>query len=71
MERAIGYMKRYKILKHRVDRHVVPYLGKIMFVCAHLTNMMPVKMRELFAKMEEEDDTEPQAHSSNVILGST
>ena len=56
VERAIGYVKRYKILKHRVDRHIVPYLGKIVFVCAQLTNMMPVKMRELFKDMEDEED---------------
>ena len=27
-------------------------IGQIVFVCAHLTNMLPVKMRELFLSME-------------------
>ena len=51
-ERAIGYMKRYKIMKRRVYRKLIPYIGQIVFVCAHLTNMLPVKMRELFLSME-------------------
>ena len=52
VERAIGYMKRYKIIKRRVCRKLIPYIGQIVFVCAHLTNMLPVKMRELFLSME-------------------
>jgi|TARA_B110000263_G_C15106171_1_gene417592 hypothetical protein len=52
VERAIGYMKRYKIMKRRVCRKLIPYIGQIVFVCAHLTNMLPVKMRELFLSME-------------------
>ena len=54
VERAIGYMKRYKIMKRRVCRKMklIPYIGQIVFVCAHLTIMLPVKMRELFLLME-------------------
>ena len=52
VERAISYMKRYKIMKRRVCRKLIPYIGQIVFVCAHLTNMLPVKMRELFLSME-------------------
>ena len=55
VERAIGYMKRYKIMKRRVCRKLIPYIGnigQIVFVCGHLTNMLPVKMRELFLSME-------------------
>ena len=54
VERAIGYkyMKRYKIMKRRVYWKLIPYIGQIVFVCAHLTNMLPVKMRELFLSME-------------------
>ena len=52
VQRAIGYMKQYKIMKRRVCRKLIPYISQIVFVCAHLTNMLPVKMRELFLSME-------------------
>lgn len=47
VERSIGYLKRYKILKNRVQRKMLPYLSKIMFVLAMITNMDGVFLKEL------------------------
>ena len=47
VERSIGYLKRYKILKNRVQRKMLPYLSKIMFVLAMITNLDGVFLKEL------------------------
>ena len=47
VERSIGYIKRYKILKNRVPCNMLPYLSNFFFVCAQLVNLSPVYMREI------------------------
>ena len=47
VERAIRYIKDYKILKNRVPRHLLPHLSKIFSVCCYLTTLQPVKLREI------------------------
>ena len=53
VERAIKYIKDFKILKHQVPRRIVPYLSQIFYVCSHLCNLQPVKMREIDEMVEE------------------
>ena len=47
VERFIGYMKNFGILAKRVPNQLLPYLSDILFVCCHLTNLLPVIIREL------------------------
>ena len=47
VERAIGYVKKYRILDNRINRRIVPYLKEIFEVCTHLTTMQLIHMREL------------------------
>ena len=47
VERFIGYMKNFGILAKRVPNQLLPYLTDILFVCCHLTNLLPVIIREL------------------------
>ena len=47
VERAIGYLKNFKILRNTVSRKLLPYLSEIVFVCAQLVNMQPVTLREV------------------------
>ena len=51
VEPAIKYLKDYKIVKHTVPRRILPYLSKIFYVCCHLTNLQPIKLREIDGAM--------------------
>ena len=49
VERAIKYIKDYKIVQNKVNRKLLPHLSKIFFICGQLTNLEPVKLREIDA----------------------
>ena len=53
VERTIGQIKGYKILRNKVYFKMVPFLSKIMFICCQLTNLRAINIkaiRENFAK---------------------
>ena len=47
VERTIGYVKNYRILRNKVPVEMLPYLSDVFFVCAQLTNLLPVFLREV------------------------
>ena len=47
MERSIGQLKGYKILKNKVPYNILPYLSKIMFICCQLTNLKSINIKAI------------------------
>ena len=47
VERSIGYLKRYKILRNKVPVKLLPKLSDMAFVCAQLVNLNAVHLREV------------------------
>ena len=47
VERSIGFLKTYKIMKETVSVKILPYMSKIAYVCAALINLQSVNIRDL------------------------
>ena len=47
VERTIGYIENYRILRNKVAHAMLPYLSDVFFICSQLTNLQPVFLREV------------------------
>lgn len=47
VERTIGYLKNYRIIRNKVPIGILPHLSDIVFVCGQLVNLQPVFLREV------------------------
>lgn len=58
VERTIGYLKRYRLLRNKIPLQMLPFLSDIVFVCSELINLNPAFLREVdnnFRRMTSSD----------------